>query len=91
MLIKALKEGTLLASMAETIIMVVLKPVKDPEVCALYRPISLLNVDAKILTKVLALRLNKVILTLIHEDQTRFMPGKGLDINLRRLYGSGLN
>lgn len=38
-----------------------------------------------ILTKVLAVWLNKVILSLIHGDQTGFMPGKGMDINLRRL------
>lgn len=86
MISQALKEGTLPASMAEAIIVVVPKPGKDPEVYASYRPISLLNVDAKILTKVLVRRLNKVFITLIYEDQMGFMPGKGTDINLRRLY-----
>lgn len=83
---KALDGGVLLASVAEAIIVVIPKPGKNPELCTSYRPISLLNVDFKILTKVLASRVNDVILTLIHEDQTGFMPGKGTDINLRRLY-----
>lgn len=51
MIVKTLKEETLPASMAEAIIVVVPKPGKDPELCTSYRPISLLNADAKILTK----------------------------------------
>lgn len=43
----------------------------------------MLNVDAKILTEVLAGRLNDVILTLIHKYKMGFMHGKGADINLR--------
>lgn len=49
-------------------------------------PTYMINADAKILAKILARRLNEVILTLVHEAQTGFMPGKGTDINLRRLY-----
>lgn len=49
---------------------------------ASYRPISLLNVDAKLLSKVLAIRLSTVLEDLIHIDQTWFMTGKGTDINL---------
>lgn len=49
--------------------MVIPKPNKDPELCASYRQISLLNVDAKIITKILANRLNLVILSLVHGDQ----------------------
>lgn len=86
MIAKALEGGVLPPSMAEAIIVVIPKPDKDPELCTSYRPISLLNVNVKILTKVLAGRVNDVILTLIHEDHTGFMPGKGKDINLRRLY-----
>lgn len=73
-------------SMSRAVIIVIPKPGKDPDLCSSYRPISLLNVDAKILAKVLATRLNTVILSLIHGDQTGFMPGKGTDINLRRLF-----
>lgn len=67
-------------------IVVVTKPGKDPELCASYRPISVLNVDTKVFTKILANRLNLVILSLVHENQSGFLPGKGTDINIRRLY-----
>lgn len=46
--------GFLPDSMSEALIVLVPKPGKDPEDSALYRPISLINVDAKLLAKVLA-------------------------------------
>lgn len=55
--------------MREALIIVIPKPDKDPQHPELYRPISLL-VDIQILAKVLAIRLNQVILSLIHPEQT---------------------
>lgn len=78
--------GALPESMEEAIIVLIPKPGKDSQECASFRPISLLNVDAKSLAKILANRLSSVISTLVHVDQTGFMPGKGTDINLRRLF-----
>nr|GAT44892.1 predicted protein [Mycena chlorophos] len=40
-----------------------------------YRPITLLNTDHKIMTKVMAMRWAKVAATLIHKDQAGFIPG----------------
>lgn len=70
----------------EATIIVLPKPGKDPTLCDSYRPISLLQTDIKILAKILARRLNSVILSLIHPDQTGFMPGKSTALNLRRLF-----
>lgn len=80
------RRGKLPDTMSEALIVVIPKPTKDPTLCSSYRPISLLNVDAKLLAKVLANRLNLVITALIHRDQTGFMPGRGTDINIRRLH-----
>ncbi|XP_072012556.1 peroxisomal membrane protein PEX14 isoform X1 [Engystomops pustulosus] len=82
----AFDSGSLPDSMREALIVVLPKPGKDPLLPDSYRPISLLNSDVKILAKILATRLNKVILSLVHPDQTGFMPGRGTDINIQRLH-----
>lgn len=82
----AFHTGELPVSMREAIIVVLPKPGKNPLLCDSYRPISLLQSDIKILAKILARRLGKVILSLIHPDQTGFMPGKSTALNIRRLY-----
>ena len=56
----------------------ILKKSKDPEDPASYRPISLINVDAKVLAKGLTLRLVK-------PDQTGFVSGGSSFNNIRRL------
>lgn len=73
-------------SMSEVVVALVLKPGKDPEECSSYRPISLINLDAKVFAKIVANRLSKVLEEIIHTDQTGFMSGKGTDINLQRLF-----
>ena len=50
-----------------------------------WRPISLLNVDYKICSKALALRLSKVLPTIIHEDQTCSVPDRSIFDNLTLL------
>lgn len=80
------ESATLPASMGEALIVLIPKPGKDPLFPESYRPISLLQLDVKILAKILALRLNKVILCLIHPDQTVFMPNKNTAFSLRRLF-----
>ena len=63
--------------------MLILKKNKDRTILENLRPISLLNVDYKILTKVLARRLEKVLPKLISPDQTGYVKGRYIGENIR--------
>ena len=58
------------------IINLIPKKDKDPLFLCNWRPISILNVDYKILAKCIALRLKKVIPHIISSDQTGFIQGR---------------
>ena len=49
---------------------------KDKTFLKNWRPISLINVDAKIVSKCLALIIRNVISSLIHSDQTAYVTGR---------------
>uniref|UniRef100_A0A8K9WRI9 Reverse transcriptase domain-containing protein n=1 Tax=Oncorhynchus mykiss TaxID=8022 RepID=A0A8K9WRI9_ONCMY len=72
-------------SLYEATICVMLKRGRETTDPANYRPIALLNFDKNIITKVLADRLNKHATTIIHPDQTGFIPGRFSFSNVRRL------
>lgn len=85
MLNHSFSTGVLPPSLREANISLILKKHKDPEKCASYRPIALLNSDQKLLSKILALRLEKVLPDIICNDQTGFMKGRHSSDNMRRL------
>lgn len=76
--------GALPPSWYEAELVPILKQDKDSQQCSSYRPIALLNVDAKIFTSVLARRLQTIIAQYIHTDQTGFIPHRNMMDNIRK-------
>ena len=61
------------------------KPGKDARKLQNLRPITLLNVDYKIIEKVIAMRMMPLLHELIAKDQRGFLPGRSIYVNIRKL------
>jgi exonuclease III len=58
---------------------------KDPRLIKNWRPISLLNTDYKIITKLLATRIKTILPTVIHPDQVAYLKDRFIGQNIRSI------
>ena len=76
----------LFESAREGVLNLIPKQNKDTRILKNLRPITLLNVDYKILEKVITNRMAPALKYIIDTDQTGFMEGRRLCINLRKMF-----
>jgi hypothetical protein len=74
--IEAKTAGTLSPSQRQALIKLIAKKDRDKRYIENWRPISLLNVDTKILSKTIASKLKTVLPSLVKSDQTAYVPGR---------------
>ena len=81
----AFDKNTLSIEQRRGILNIIPKKEKDIRLLKNWRPISLLNTDYKILTKVLSNRLQKVIHKLISTDQSGYIKNRYIGYNIRSI------
>ena len=82
---ESFQKGELSSSQRQAVITLLQKPGKNRLVLSNWHPISLLNLDYKILTKTVAKRIQNVLPSIIHENQSGFVKGRKIEFALRTI------
>ena len=80
---EAYEKGELSNSQRQGVITLIEKKGQDKRLIKNWRPISLINVDAKIASKIIARRIQKVLPKIIHHNQTAYVKGRFIGEGLR--------
>ena len=81
----AKQHGMLHTSTQRGLISLIPKNSKDPMYIKNWRPLTLLNVDHKILTKAISNRLREILSSIVMSQQTGYMPSRYIGSNVRKL------
>ena len=73
-------------SQKQVVITLIEKKGKDRLLLENWRPISLVNVDAKIMSKVIATRIKNVLPNIIHHNQTGYVKDRYLGDTVRSVF-----
>ena len=79
---ESLQHGELCRSQRESVLTLIFKK-GDRQLIKNYRPISITNIDYKIIAKILANRFHTVLPKLISQDQTAYIKGRTISQNIR--------
>ena len=80
------EKGEMSFSQKQAVITLVEKKGKDRTLLENWRPISLVNVDAKIMSKVIASRIKNVLPSIVHYNQTGFVKDRYIGETIRSIF-----
>ena len=84
--LKIFTSGEMSRSQKQAVITLIEKKRKDRSLLENWRPISLVNVDAKIISKVLATRIKNVLPSIIHRNQSGFVKDRFIGETVRSIF-----
>ena len=83
---KSFEKGEMLCSQKQTVITSIEKKGKDHSYIENWHPISLVNVDAKVMSKVIATRIKNVLPNIIHHNQTGYVKDQYIGKTIRSVF-----
>ena len=83
---KSFEKGEMSCSQKQPVITLIEKKGKDRSYIENWRPISLVNVDTKVMSKVIATRIKNVLPNIIHHNQTGYVKDRYIGETIRSVF-----